>query len=448
MRRFWELLGLALDSLRRTPLRVALTSLGIAIATGALVSMVGLAVGVEQRVEQPFQRMELFNRIDVVPKHVPASSTKNRESTTNDVPRTDTVAPPSLDAAALDRIAALPGVVLAYPDFRLNRVEVLRDGTSRKAVAVGLPAEAAHLRFVSDTLVAGRFFAPSTNKEVVVGRKLAHELGFESPEQAVGQTLTLKAKGLAPGTDRTFQLKDQEVKVSVSGVWNPPGGMSSFSAEGLVLPTDLIRDLPGVEFESALESLWRGRGNRASGYGRVVVRVKHAADLFVVEQRIRDMGFDTRTLLGQFKEMKEAFVILDLTLTAVGTVALVIAGLGILNTLLMTVLERYREIGIYLALGASQGDIRLLFLGEAALVGVLGGTGGLLLGRVVSWIIEVVVNAIARNNGIEEPILSFAFPLYVLVGAILFAFVISLLSGVYPASRAARVDPIRALRAE
>jgi putative ABC transport system permease protein len=146
--------------------------------------------------------------------------------------------------------------------------------------------------------------------------------------------------------------------------------------------------------------------------------------------------------------MRKAFILMDLVLTAVATVALVVAGLGIINTQLMAVLERFREIGIYKALGASDGDVRLLFLAEAALVGLLGGTGGLVLGRVVSWIIEIVVNRLAQGEGIDEPIMAFAFPFRLLGGAVLFAVLVSLISGVYPAARAARVDPIRALRAE
>ena len=115
-----------------------------------------------------------------------------------------------------------------------------------------------------------------------------------------------------------------------------------------------------------------------------MVRVREPADLAAVEEQIKNMGFQTSTMLSHFKEMRTFLIFLQVLLGAVGTVALVVAALGIVNTLLMAVLERYQEIGICKAIGASDGDILVLFLTEAGMLGLLGGLGGLLLGRVVS----------------------------------------------------------------
>jgi ABC-type antimicrobial peptide transport system permease subunit len=114
----------------------------------------------------------------------------------------------------------------------------------------------------------------------------------------------------------------------------------------------------------------------------------------------------------------------------------------------MSVLERYQEIGIYKAIGASDHDIRVLFLTEAALVGLLGGLGGLVLARLVSWLIQWGVDQYAVRQGVPGPFDLFYFPWWLLSGAVLFATAVSIVSGLYPASRAARVDPIRALRGE
>ncbi len=127
---------------------------------------------------------------------------------------------------------------------------------------------------------------------------------------------------------------------------------------------------------------------------------------------------------------------------------LVVAGLGILNTLLMTVLERYSEIGLYKSMGATTGDIRTIFLAEAATLGLVGGLAGLVLARATCALLEIGIRYYTASREVELLDHPFAFPPTLLVGAVVFAMLISVLSGVYPASRAARVDPIRALRGE
>ena len=444
--RYWELLRLALGGVRRTPLRVILTALGVTIASGSLVCMVAFALGIQARVEEPFQKSELLNRIDVSPKGTsPGFGPKPKDRDSSEGGSTPAAV---LDDVALGRIQKLPGVALAYPELRVAGIEVRFRDKLQNVSATGLPTEAARLPFVQDALIAGRFFDAGTAGEAVIGTRLAKNLGFDSPVDALGTSLAIQVKGLAPGEGKTFKFDERQMELRVVGVWNPPGGRPGFSLDGLLLPQNVIKDLPGVQFDSALHWLRVGKPGLPPTYEHLVVRVKGPSDLFEVEKQIKDMGFRAETLLSRVKQIREAFLIMDLVLTAVGTVALIVAGLGIINTLLMAVLERYREIGAYKALGASDGDVRVIFLAEAGLVGLAGGLGGLGLGRVVAWIIEVVVNSIAHSRGIDEPIMAFAFPFYLLAGAVLFAIGVSLLSGVYPAMRAARVDPIQALRGE
>lgn len=421
-----------------------MTALGVTIGTGSLVCMVAFALGVQARVEEPFQKSELLNRIDVSPKGTFRGFGRRPHEKASPEDKSNAV----LDDDALSRIQALEGVALAYPELRLSGVEARYGDKLEKVSATGLPSEAGRLPFVHDALVAGRFFEGQAEGEVIIGARLAKNLGFDSPADALGTTLAIQVKGLAPVEGKTFKFDERDLAMQVVGVWTPPGGRAGFSADGLLLPQNVIKSMPGVQFDSALQRLRLGKPGLPPTYERLVVRVKRPSDLFVVEKQIQDMGFQTQTLLAQIKQIREAFLIMDLVLSAVGTVALVVAGLGIINTLLMAVLERYREIGTYKALGASDGDVRVIFLAEAGLVGLAGGLGGLVLGRLVAWMIEVVVNSIAHNRGIDEPIMAFAFPFYLLSGAVLFAIAVSLVSGVYPAMRAARVDPIQALRGE
>jgi len=139
--------------------------------------------------------------------------------------------------------------------------------------------------------------------------------------------------------------------------------------------------------------------------------------------------------------------VLDLFLGIFGSLALAVASIGIVNTLVMAILERRREIGIMKAIGASDVDIKKLFFFEAGVMGVFGGVVGVALGWTIGRIINLGANIyLKRQNFPPEQIWS--VPWWLVAGAILFSIIVSLVSGLYPAARAARLDPVQALRYE
>jgi len=129
----------------------------------------------------------------------------------------------------------------------------------------------------------------------------------------------------------------------------------------------------------------------------------------------------------------------------VGMIGITVASLGIVNTMVMSILERYREIGIMKAVGATDGDVQRVFLFEAGMIGLLGGLLGLALGWVVSFVINEVINALMARQAAPR-MEYFCFPWWLCLGAIAFSILVSLIAGVYPTLRAARVDPVIALR--
>ncbi|MGA2064354.1 MAG: ABC transporter permease [Thermoguttaceae bacterium] len=427
MRRAWKIALLSLAGLRRTPLRVAITASGVAIASGALVSMMAFAVGLQRQLETPLRLLSLLNDINVSPEE-----SKDGRS-------------PPLDDAAVERLGRLPGVAAAFPNIRVRGVKVRHGTHSEPCLAAGAPREAWLLGVSAEILVAGRFFNEGRDPEAIVGAPLLGSLGFASPDEALGATLTLEAGGLSPDDAGSFSYQRKELSVRVVGVFDLPMIVPGPIRRGIILPVDLMKQVPGIRFETALSRLKAG-DDAAPGYANVIVRVRDLADLAAVDRQIKELGFRTTTMLSRVQEMQTFLIFLEVVLAAVGTVALVVAALGIANTLLMAVLERYQEIGIYKSIGASYGDLLVLFLTEAGIIGLLGGSGGLLLGRIVSCGLDIAVNAFARRHGITEPMQVFVFPAWLLAGTVLFAVLASVLAGVYPALRAARVDPIRALR--
>jgi putative ABC transport system permease protein len=157
------------------------------------------------------------------------------------------------------------------------------------------------------------------------------------------------------------------------------------------------------------------------------------------------MGFSAFSMNDALQGAKRAFIILDIVLSLIGSIALAVSSLGIMNTMVMSILERTREIGIMKAIGGSDGDIRRIFLIEASVIGFFGGLAGVVLGWLVGRIINLGANIYIEQQG-GTPGNLFSLPFWLIGGAIGFSIVVSLLAGSYPAGRAARLDPIQALR--
>ena len=136
-------------------------------------------------------------------------------------------------------------------------------------------------------------------------------------------------------------------------------------------------------------------------------------------------------------------------MTCVAAIALLIAALGIANTMLMSVLERTREIGIMKAVGAGNGQLQLIFMMEGGCIGLVGGSLGLLLAWAASHPADIWVRSIvSRDLKIELRESIFVFPPWLTFTVLVFALLVTTLAAIYPARRAARVDPIAALRHE
>lgn len=181
-----------------------------------------------------------------------------------------------------------------------------------------------------------------------------------------------------------------------------------------------------------------------SGYQSATVRVVDPTKTQEVFDQITKLGFRAFSLTNQVEEIKRVFLIVNGSLALIGGIALLVASFGISNTMIMSITERTREIGIMKAIGGSDAEIMRIFFFEASLIGLIGGVFGVLAG----YVIDRIANALVNNYIVKgaTQIEFFSIPWYLWGGAILFAILISLIAAIYPAFRSARVDPIKALR--
>jgi ABC-type antimicrobial peptide transport system permease subunit len=187
-----------------------------------------------------------------------------------------------------------------------------------------------------------------------------------------------------------------------------------------------------------------------TGYQSAEVRVGDLSQIEEVENEIKKRGFAFQKFGNQIEDIRRVFMIVNATLALIGGIALLVASFGISNTMIMSIRERTREIGIMKAIGGSNGEIMRIFFIEALLIGLTGGV----LGVISGWCTDRILNAMANRYVTQQVgrairhIEFFNIPWYLVAGAILFAVLVSLIAAIYPALAAARVDPIKALRYE
>ena len=447
--RISDLADLSVANLWKRKLRTFLTVSGVAVGIGALVSMISFGKGMQENVTKNFRELALFNSVTVFP------GSSRPEGYDPDAPssRPGTRALPSdavLDDEAVRSIAAIKGVEWVYPDINFPALVSLNGKEELRLVQV-IPAKA--LASGMFKLLCGRAFATDKENSALVSPSFLRTLGFKEPREALGQSLKISSLALDIGRLdlsalsglRGLPISREDHEFTVTGVTQDSGfsGPNPFQNDIMILP-EAAAKIKRLPFNSVWD-LFRISERKGGGYSALNVRLVSPAHIGAVKDKARAMGFATFALADQFSEIQRSFVYLDMVLAAVGMIAIFVASLGIVNTMVMSILERFREIGIMKAVGAGDRDIKTIFFFESFSIGLIGGALGCGLGWGVSGIINQVVNFFLAKQGVPY-MKYFVFPLWIFMGAVAFSVMVSLAAGIYPARRAAKVDPVIALR--
>ena len=456
----YDLLDLAVRNLRQSKLRNALTTVGISVGVASLVAMLSLGVGLQQLATKRLAGSGMFDTVFVMSKQDTRGFDREEDRKDQHPEKS-----PALDEAARQKMASLPFVTEVEPEVRVMG-QIVYNGQTHFGFVTGLPMSARENEAFDN--LQGKFFSSHDANEVILLNDFAKELEPQNPKSLIGKDVTLRygehqklaadqgtsgtpdvqgdeSQPQNSGDDYGFSVVRKAQQLKVVGIVDeePYGGMRTVSRGRIYLPVDLTEKLNMAEFSDMRSSL-RGAGKT---YATLTVRVKDPAKVAQVQDAIKNMNFRTFSVLDATKSLRRFFTVLDLFLGIFGSLALIVATLAIINTLVMAVLERRREIGVMKAIGASDGDVKSLFFAEAGAMGFLGGVLGILLGCGIGKAINVGTGIYLRNHQLP-PEAVWVLPTQLIGWFMAFSIGVSLLAGWYPARRAARLDPVQTLKYE
>ena len=463
-----DLTELALRNLRESVLRNSLTTVGISVGVASLVAMMSLGTGLQASILNRLTKSGLFDTVYVSSRREMRGMGREEERN-GPAPGESRV----LDESARQEIERIANVSEAYPDIRFVTELRFEDKPHLTTIAALAPSAKSNDAF--DTM-QGSFFSSDTAPEVILQKSFAEELlgkrpPLGAPEPSVaelaapllGKELIMRYAQRAPaqpdsslakaGSENqsdvpgaSYTVVSREQKLKIVGLSDlDPESMRGPAHARVFLPLKLAESLHVMQPTDIREIAQVSSGQPV--YSSISVRVSNPSRIQPVEDAIKKMGFTAFSILDASRSLQQVFFVVDIFLFIFGSLALTVASIGIVNTLVMAILERRREIGIMKAIGASDGDVQLIFFAEAGAMGILGGIVGVILGWAIGQIINFGTNIYLKSQSLP-PEHFWAVPWWLVAFAIGFAFIVSLVAGLYPAARAARLDPVQALRYE
>jgi putative ABC transport system permease protein len=385
----------SIKNLKKEGVRTFLTLIGVVIGIGAIVSLLSVGQGLNLAVETQLEQLG-SNTIYIIPGNPFSQAVSRVTITQND----------------LDKIKSITNVTDVIPMY-IYPVALEFNNEIKGIQAFGVdPTEGqVFIDMGYYEIVDGRWLEDSDSSSVVIGEKLAKE-GFDKEinlrKLIVLNGIEYKVVGVIKNLIQTDVDSANLVMMSVNGI------------------KKLAPNIGPAE-------TWV-RVNSSNDVKKASDKMKEYFDDKYGERSVYVITSDQ--LLEQVGSI---FGLITLFLVGIGSISLVVGGVGIMNAMVTSVVERTKEIGILKALGASNSKILLLFILEAAFIGAIGG----IIGITIGYILSIIVSIIAVGSGFP---LQAAITWQITLGALAFSMIIGMVSGILPAKRAADMDPIEALR--
>ncbi|MFZ6036328.1 MAG: ABC transporter permease [Patescibacteria group bacterium] len=408
---------LSSTNLRRRKLRSFLTIGGMAVGISLIVFLVSIGFGLQRLVRSQIANVEALTILDV----------SKGESTLL-----------QLNDEVVDDFKNLENVKDVSPSLSLSGQ--ITNGASVTDVAI-YGTDPKFLSYEGVKISYGNGFSGEDKPEIVLTKTALSLIGFETPQESIDQKMNLRLlvpKKIEGSTEE--ELVPTDVLVTVAGAINEDKELSL-----AYVPLEYLKSL-GYKPDYSAARVKVNDGEDAE-YNVARIKVEDEAALPQVRQQIESMGYQVDSVADTVGQIDKIFVVFELIVAGFGAIAMFVAAIGALNTLTVSLLERTREIGLMKTLGATAVDIYRLFLVEAIVIGMTGGLIGIGLGWLAGQGLNYLMKYLANRLG-GDPVEIFYTPFIfvLLIAAIIF--IISVITGVYPARRAAKINALDALRYE
>lgn len=483
---FLDYIRVALKNLFRQKSRTFLTITAITVGSLSLILMASLILSIRQSLVDQFKKMGAFNLVTVI--RDPNSTDNNNLMGTNGDPSSGKL----ITDATLASVRKMDHVTAATPILSVNMNTMKLEGQDKKTWA-SIVAFDPKTSVFEIPIIAGRTINNSDMDKIVVGPRFLDDFKMRGKEnELIGKKVIFNTKMGGPGSGVDWGPLPEKPPVNADENW-----YKSQSNKGIDIEAEIVgvanNDTVG-DGQNYINIAWARRLNtqvswqqdkeaqqkaneaqkqsgqngnnynnqnnqslmvltkqdsfKEQGYTSIAIKVDDTANIKNVSEEITKLGYGAMTAQSMLDQINKIMTMVGVVLGIIAGISLFVAGIGIINTMIMATYERIREIGVMRACGATRATIRRLFTFEAAMLGFWGGMFGMIVSFVLGQVAKLLVTKYGANLG-SIPVDNIGnFPFWLVVTVILFTTLIGLMSGLYPAIKAARLNPVDALRYE
>lgn len=430
-----DLIRMGVKNLWRRKLRTFLTILGVIIGASSIIVMLSLGFGMSKAFEDQISQWGSLTTINVHKKWVDRSQPGQKEV--------------ALDDKAVLSFKALPNVEAVSPI--LETYGTIINGKYISNVPIrGIDPES--MEAFGFEVEEGRLLTNSDDLTVVFGGGVKYS--FHDPKSRVWREpkINLMKDRMLLTLDQGYgwsqpgekKPKYKEYKIKVAGILTEGNWETSYAA---YMPLTEVQKLIKEKEKAENQKPQPGR-QKETGYNQVNVKVNDMKNVQDVQKAIKDMGHEAYSLNDYLESMKKQAAVIQAVLGGIGAVSLLVAAIGITNTMVMSIYERTKEIGVMKVIGASLKDIKRLFLFESALIGFTGGVFGIAFSYLLSFLVNKFSGKFGEAIGAYGATKISIIPIWLALAAMAFSGLIGIISGYFPARRAMNLSALEAIRTE